>query len=188
MPPRAALQLVAVLPEMTLPAIVVDAACRSTTTPKPPLVSAPVPAASTPIQLDCTTLPLVAASVMKMPYCALPEIKFRYALPAPPTVLPDAPAPMPMPTPTLPMAAVPARLVPMRLPWIWLPVEPAPPMLMPSLALPEIRLRAAAVVPPITLLAELSSTMPQALPAAAVPVALVPMKLPSMVLPPPVAR
>ncbi len=56
---------------------------------------------------------------------------------------------------------------------------------MPCIPLPEIRLRAAGVVPPIVMLdAPLLSWMPKSvLPWATVPVGSVPMKLPSIVIP-----
>ena len=68
-------------------------------------------------------------------------------------------------------AAVPAAFRPMKLPWISVPATVAPVAVMPSRVLPEITLRSAAVVPPITLLAEFHSVMPQPLAAAALPVA-----------------
>jgi hypothetical protein len=55
----------------------------------------------------------------------------------------------------------------------------------PTPVLPAMTLRAAAVVPPMTLPPEPAITTPSALPAAVVPVRSVPMKLPSIVLPPP---
>ncbi len=63
MPPRALLQLVFVLPEIKLSAMVVFAAAASITTPKPPLDTAAVPAAWCRYNFDEKTLPEVVESV-----------------------------------------------------------------------------------------------------------------------------
>src|SRR5436190_19339032 len=65
-----------------------------------------------------------------------------------------------------------------------LPVAPLPVMLMPAAILPEITFRAAEVVPPMRLPAELLSVIPlPPLARASVPVALVPIRLPWILLP-----
>ena len=85
--------------------------------------------------------------------------------------------------PRFPRAPVPAAFVPIKLPCTRFPSALSPPMITPSLELPEIRFRAAGVVPPIVLLAELTKMPNTAFSSATVPAMFVPMKLPSTTLP-----
>lgn len=57
-----------------------------------------------------------------------------------------------MPNWPFPSAAVPVTSVPMKLPWMTLPSVPTSAIVIPSSVLPEMRFRAAAVVPPIVVL------------------------------------
>ena len=77
------------------------------------------------------------------------------------------------------IAAVPVVFVPMKLPFTALFVAPVPVIAMLLLALPEITLRAAAVLPPIVLPDAPLMVRPELFLSAAVPVAFVPMKLPN---------
>ena len=96
-----------------------------------------------------------------------------------------APALIVMPLLPLAIAADPAAFVPMKLPATVLAVVPAPAMLTPDWLLPEMTLRAAAVVPPTVLLVvpALRTTPLLPLKSPADPAALTPMKLPATVLP-----
>ena len=92
-------------------------------------------------------VPLTALS-SSMPSLTAPLLPDR-TLPAPgwPIRLLSLPAPTAMPSPSLPKAALPVTVVPMRLPMMVLASLLS--TMTPPPVLPEMRLRAATVVPPM---------------------------------------
>ena len=135
-----------------------------------------------------TTLPVVPAPSISMPFAWFPEMTLLTVALIAPTVLFQAPASMSTPAAPFAIAAVPAAFRPTRLPATRLPVDPGPLRVTPSSALPEITLPCAGVAPPMTLPAELSTKTPLCpLPRSNIPVASVPMRLFAIVLPPPPA-
>ena len=146
----------------------------------PSFTLTPLSARSMPIcplpQMALREIRLLPAPVSTTPGPLLPRI--RLPAPAPPTVLPLASACRRTPALPLGTTAVPAASTPMWLPCSRLPVADAPTTCTPSLPLPAITLRSAAVWPPITLPAD--STRRPALPLASanVPVTSSPMVLP----------
>ena len=75
--------------------------------------TATVPVTSVPMKLPSTRLPLVPASVMRMPRLALPEMTFNVPAVVPPIVLPVAPPMIWTPSWPLGTALVPVTSVPM---------------------------------------------------------------------------
>ncbi len=149
-----------------------------------------VPVRSVPMKLPCTVFPVVAKDTPGSPAPVWPAMTLPAPGVVPPTVLLMALARISTPVSPLGKAAVPAALVPMKFPWMMFPVEPATEISTPSEPLPEIRLRAAGVVPPMRLLAEplvMNTPWLLAPPRASVPVGSVPRKFPSTTLPSPVA-
>ena len=175
-----------------VPPIVLLKAPLPMSTPSVPLPRAAVPLTSVPMKLPCTRFPVSVlgnALPMTTPSKPLPEIRL------PVIVLLEALPTMATPSNLLRRAVAPLTSVPMKLPstrflvllpWMWIP-EPAPDGPPDDVKpLPEIKLRAPGVGPPmVLLLAPLTSVNPMSTPKeplprprAAVPVTLVPMKLP----------
>src|ERR1041385_4054720 len=95
---------------------------------------------------------------MLIPRSLFPEIRLPAPAPFPPIRLfVFDEAGMSTPLAPLGIAFVPAGWVPMKFPWMTLP---APEITTPSPVLPEITLRATALVPPTTLFDELNSDIP----------------------------
>src|SRR5207302_8627131 len=114
---------------------------------------------------------------MPMPLPTFPEMMLRALVVVPPTVLLFEEEFI-MTPPLLGSAAVPAALVPIKLPWTEF-VDELPTMLMPTPPLPEMRLPAPAVAPPIVFEEELLMSTPlNELPSALFPLTSVPMTFP----------
>ena len=160
------------LPAPTPPPIVLPEQVAPINTPEE-LCRAAVPLKSVPMKLFCTKFEF-EFELRATPVPAFPEITLRAPAVVPPTVLFVAKLSMNTPNRLLPSATMPLLSVPMKLPCTRLLVAPLPSIPTPSL-LPEIILRASAVVPPIRLLAapEMKTPSPE-LPSAAVPLAFVP--------------
>src|SRR5215207_2205897 len=145
----------------------------------------PVPFTSVPMRLPWTLLfvaLLTPVARIETPVPPLPEIALRAPATVPPTMLPGVSRRTP--TSALPRSEVPFASVPMKLPSTLLKVAlSVPEMKTPFALLPEMTLRAPALVPPITVLLEFPMRTPSwALPKSELPLKLVPMRLPSTLL------
>ena len=149
-----------------------------------------VPVMFVPMKLPCTVL---FEAVPKAIWRPLPEMTLRASTVVPPMRAFVDPAPTATPTCPFAKARVPVTSVPIKLPCTVLP-EP-PPRPTPSPIFPEIRLRAAGVVPPMVQFdgfPQKPKIIPPCAPEpfgnAIVPAGLVPMKFPSNTPPSPQER
>ena len=135
------------LPTITFPSIVVDGA-PLIEIPSTPFPTRTVPVGSVPIRLPCTMFPDVVELPIVIP---LPFDEMTFPAPGtlPPIRLscdPLEPVSMKMPSP-FSSGSVPDAARPIQLPWMTLSVPSR--TRIPAVPLPERRLRAAAVVPPM---------------------------------------
>ena len=138
-------------PEITLRASGVTPPMRwpadSTRTPLLPLPRRSTPVQSVPIQLPATVWP--APPERNTPFCALPEITLRAPGVAPPMILLAPPATF-TPLNPLPSTFVPVTSRPRQFPATTFATE-FESITTPLWPLPEMRLRASKLVPPMTL-------------------------------------